>query len=115
MWSTPAAGVRLATAYVTQGMIRFITEQYAENLPLGCMLGYVMDGDLAFALSRVEAAILAHSPLTLQEGPNDIGPLKAVAAFPDRTSRLGGAGIDIRQRAIVVRDPIPGRKLRSGA
>lgn len=86
----------LATAYVTQGMMRFITEQYAEELPLGCMLGYVMDGDLAFALSRVETAIRAHSPLTLQDGPDDIGPIQAMPRFQTRHLRLGGAQIEIR-------------------
>lgn len=86
----------LATAYVAQGMMRFITEQYAEALPLGCMLGYVMDGDLAFALSRVETAIRAHAPLTLQDGPDDIRPIQAVPRFQTRHLRLGAAQIEIR-------------------
>ena len=47
----------LATPYVTQGMMRFLTEQYAEGLPVGCMLGYVMDSDLPFALQQVSQAI----------------------------------------------------------
>ena len=29
----------LATVYATQGMMRFLTEQYGENLPPECMLG----------------------------------------------------------------------------
>lgn len=60
----------LATRYVTQGMMRFLTEQYAESLPVGCMLGYVMDGDLPFALQQVSHAITAHkTPLVLTAGP----------------------------------------------
>src|SRR4051812_47614527 len=53
------AGTRssLATRYVTDGMMRFLTEQYAAGLPVGCMLGYVMDGDLPFALKQVSKAI----------------------------------------------------------
>ena len=47
----------LATPYVNEGVKRFITEQYAEGLPVGCMLGYVLDGDTDFALARVNAAI----------------------------------------------------------
>ena len=47
----------LATPYVLEGVKRFITEQYAEGLPVGCMLGYVLDGDTDFALSRVKAAL----------------------------------------------------------
>src|SRR3546814_19585245 len=34
-----------ATRYVTEGVTRFVTEQYAADLPTGCMLGYVLDGD----------------------------------------------------------------------
>lgn len=86
----------LATAYVTQGMMRFITEQYAEDLPLGCMLGYVMDGDLGFASTRVKTAIQAHAPLGLQDGPNDIGPVHALPRFQTGHLRLRGAEIDIR-------------------
>lgn len=50
----------LATRYVKDGMMRFLTEQYAAGLPVGCMLGYVMDGDLQFALTQVNGAINAH-------------------------------------------------------
>lgn len=37
--------------------VRFITEQYAQDLPMGCMLGYAIEGDLACADQRVSAAI----------------------------------------------------------
>ena len=47
----------LATLYVTEGVARFVTEQYAENLSVGCMLGYVMDGDVEAAATRIYAAI----------------------------------------------------------
>ena len=43
----------LATPYVLQGVRRFVTEQYAARLPVGSMLGYVMDGDIPFAKARV--------------------------------------------------------------
>ena len=47
----------LAREYLDEGVMRYITEQYAENLPTGCMIGYVMDGVLDFACSRVRAAM----------------------------------------------------------
>ena len=48
----------LAREYVNKkGVMRFITEQYSENLPTGCMIGYVMDGDLDFARARIRAAM----------------------------------------------------------
>jgi len=95
----------LATIYVTKGMMRFITEQYAEELPLGCMLGYVMDGDVAFALSRVDAAIKAHPPLTLQDGPNTIAPIRGVSRFQTNHIRHGGASIELRHALLSFRAP----------
>ena len=47
----------LAREYVDEGVIRYITEQYAEDLPTGCMIGYVMDGNLDFARARIRAAM----------------------------------------------------------
>ena len=47
----------LATQYVMEGLHRFITEQYAEGLPVGCMLGYVLDGDVPFARTQVIEAL----------------------------------------------------------
>ena len=51
----------LATPYVLAGMLRFITEQYAANLPVGCMLGYVLDGNVNAAGTKVRSAINSHS------------------------------------------------------
>ena len=47
----------LAREYVHEGVMRFVTEQYSEDLPTGCMIGYVMDGDLNFARARIRAAM----------------------------------------------------------
>ena len=47
----------LAGEYVNEGVMRYITEQYAEDLPTGCMIGYVMDGNLDFARARIRAAM----------------------------------------------------------
>ena len=47
----------LAGEYVNEGVMRFVTEQYAEDLPTGCMIGYVMDGDLDFARTRIRVAM----------------------------------------------------------
>ena len=47
----------LAREYVYKGVMRFVTEQYSEDLPTGCMIGYVMDGDLVFARARIRAAM----------------------------------------------------------
>ena len=47
-----------AGVYVGEdGMMCFVQERYAEGLPVGCMIGYVMDGDLDFARARIRAAM----------------------------------------------------------
>ena len=47
----------LAGPYVSKGMLRFVTGQYAATLNNGAMLGYVMDGKVAAARRAVEQAI----------------------------------------------------------
>ena len=47
----------LATQYVMEGIRRFITEQYAEGLPVGSMLGYVLDGDIPLARAKIIEAL----------------------------------------------------------
>ena len=48
----------LAKKYVMDGLSRFTTGQYSENLPVGCMLGYVLDGDVKYVASSVQAKII---------------------------------------------------------
>jgi hypothetical protein len=43
-----------ASEYVNEGMIRFITGQYARAVRQGGMLGYVLDGDVPRAMDNVE-------------------------------------------------------------
>ena len=80
-----------AGAYVGEdGMMRFVTEKYAEGLPVGCMMGYVMDGDMRFALLRIEAAMTAEQPALglrgeLQEDP----PIGIVRRFVTEHERDG--------------------------
>jgi len=86
----------LAKAYVTDGMMRFMTEQYAEGLPVGCMLGYVMDGDAPFAIAQLTKAIKSHGPLNVTTGPSAIGALQNVARFLTVHDRNGGIPIELR-------------------
>ena len=46
-----------ASEYVTHGMLRFVRGQYAAIVRQGGMLGYVMDGDVARAISNVSSAV----------------------------------------------------------
>lgn len=95
----------LATVYVTQGMMRFLTKQYAEQLPVGCMLGYVLDGDVSFAQERLAAAIASHSPLTLIDGPTPLASIDTIERFRTRHNRPAGSQIELRH-ALFTKSPV---------
>jgi len=87
----------LATQYVMEGLHRFITEQYAEGLPVGCMLGYVLDGDVPFARAKIIEA--------LRRKKRDVGLVGATRTtvtppsaegFVSDHVRRSGAAIEIR-------------------
>ena len=88
----------LASPYMTQGVARFVTEKYAADLPVGCMLGYVMDGNVGTARAKLRAAFLSHRERTaLEWGPMDDQPLDAMGRFSSGHRRVsGGATIEIR-------------------
>jgi hypothetical protein len=44
-----------AAEYVTFGMLRFVTGQYANAVQHGGMIGYVLDGNVARAMANVES------------------------------------------------------------
>ncbi len=84
------AGIRssLATRYVKEGVMRFVTEQYADDLPVGCMLGYVMDGDTTFARTKVHAALAANiAEIKLLAGPSDTDSIGQAACFSTEHNR----------------------------
>lgn len=88
----------LATPYVLDGMSRFIIEQYAADLPVGCMLGYVMDGRLNTAQAKVRRAIASNKrEIGLVYGPIDekpLGPIERLTSFHWRVP--SGTTIEIR-------------------
>jgi hypothetical protein len=104
----------LATPYVGEGLIRFVTEQYAEGLPLGFMLGYVIDGDLAFALRQIHAAIDAQKvPLLLTDGPNSGAVVPGIERFATGHQRASKSQIEVRHvllpfPVVAATSPIPG-------
>ena len=88
----------LATPYVKDGLVRFVTEQYAENLSVGCMLGYVMDGDVETAETRIHAAIdNQRSRIGLTAGPETDQSIGEARRFSSRHLRAGsGQEIEVR-------------------
>ena len=105
---TQAGGRRsLATPYVLCGVLRFITQQYAADIPVGCMLGYVLDGDTNTARSSVRAAIDSHKrKIRLIGRPVDIAPLGTMERLTSRHRRSSnGSAIEIRHALL----PFPAR------
>ena len=91
-------GVRRSQAgsYVDDGMMRFVTGKYAKGLPVACMIGYVMDGDLSFAYARIKATIGQNGgALRVQDGPTDEPPLDAMTRFVT-THKRNGDDIELR-------------------
>ena len=87
----------LATPYVREGLIRFVTEQYAEGLPLGCMLGYVIDGDLLFALKQIHAAVDAQrASLSLTSGPAPGAAIHGIERFTTGHQRASKSLVEVR-------------------
>lgn len=87
----------LSGAYVKDGLIRFVTEQYCKNLPVGWMLGYVMDRDLPYALARVESAIKKHSGFVgLLGGPTPCAPVASCARFETMHLTTSGQRVLVR-------------------
>jgi len=87
----------LATRYVREGMMRFLTEQYAAGLPVGCMLGYVMDGDLNFATEQVNGAIASNTATLRSVEGSAIGQaVQGVERFSTHHERTGTSVIELR-------------------
>ena len=88
----------LAGSYVRDGLSRFVSGQYSENLPVGCMLGYVLDGDLVSADSSVRAKILEfRSDMALVEEPRTVTGIGGTIRFYSRHRRKpGNAEIEVR-------------------
>ena len=52
-----------ARRYVVSGVHRFVNEQYSEDLPLGAMLGYVVDGHVKIASAKVRRSLSSKAAL----------------------------------------------------
>jgi hypothetical protein len=63
----------LAPEYVTEGVMRFVTGQYAATMLHGGMIGYVLDGKCADAIRLVERNIISRSGELKMETPAALG------------------------------------------
>lgn len=78
-----------AREYVCEGILRFVEERYAANVPMGCMLGYVINGDLVGAESKIHSAVrLRSSKIALIDGPTSRESDRSFTQFDTIHSRL---------------------------
>ena len=81
-----------AGAYIEDGMMRFVAGDYARDLPVGCMLGYVMDGNLSWAWAQVTAAMTSQtSTLGLQAPPSPAPSVGVAQRFVTQHKRNSGS------------------------
>ena len=104
----------LATPYVLKGIRRFVTEQYAAGLPVGCMLGYVMSGNVETARSKVAAAIYSHeTEVGLVGELSGETPISSILRFSSRHRRSSkGVEIEIRHALLPFPATVPKRGTR---
>lgn len=94
----------LARDYVKEGLSRFVAERYSENLPVGCMLGYVLDGDAEWAASKVRSKIVECSQeIALVAAPRDEMAVGAAIRFSSRHRRPSSDDDEIEIRHALLR------------
>ena len=100
--TTTGTTLSLATAYVTEGLVRFVSEQYSEGLPVGCMLGYVMDGNTKTARAKIIKSITENNQLVgLIAGPSALPAIaSAIRMTSDHQRRKSGEKINIRHALV---------------
>lgn len=65
--------------YVTHGMARFVSGQYASAVRHGGMLGYVLDGNVAGAITNVESNVKSQYASLGMESPGTLHPSSVLA------------------------------------
>ena len=89
---------------MTEGLSRFVAEQYSANLPVGCMLGYVLDGDAAYAALSVREKIIECRPkIALIGQPKDEAAVGVATRFSSRHRRQGDGEIEVRHALLPMR------------
>ena len=91
-----------AREYVVSGVCRFVSEKYSRNLPLACMLGYVVDGRVCIAKAKVQASIQSRAIETgLAGGAADLPALGSSMQFETAHIRKD-SGMKIQIRHLLV-------------
>lgn len=65
---------RGGSEYVKDGMMRFVNGQYAKAVRHGCMLGYVLDGDVSSAIKNVRTNVRKNCTALCMDAPGQLHP-----------------------------------------
>ena len=84
----------LAGKYVDEGLMRYVKAQYAQEMPFGAMIGYVLDSNVPAALVAVKSQILKKKDklLCFDSPPtSDLPTVSLTARFSSNHIRKHGA------------------------
>ncbi|HOI95766.1 MAG TPA: hypothetical protein PK250_13760 [Syntrophobacter fumaroxidans] len=71
-----------SSEYVKDGMMRFVTGQYAPHMRAGAMLGYVFDGNVESARSNIDKSIRKKAPQLKLADPKCLVPSSILSKTP---------------------------------
>ncbi len=74
--------------YVVHGMARFVNGQYASAVRHGGMLGYVLDGDVAGAITNVESNVKSQHVSLCMEPPGTLNSSSVLTEVPTARESL---------------------------
>lgn len=74
--------------YVAHGMVRFVNGQYASAVRHGGMLGYVLDGDVAGAITNVESNVKSQHVSLCMEPPGTLNASSVLTEVPTARESL---------------------------
>lgn len=77
----PSGFRSLADKYVDEGVMRYVSAQYAQELPFGVMIGYVLDSDTPKALDAVKRQIKNKTSELLCPLPMDLPTISFIHRF----------------------------------
>lgn len=77
----PSGFQTLADKYIDEGMMRYVSAQYAQDLPFGVMIGYILDSDTPKALDAVKVQIKKKTGKLLCSVPKDLPPISFIHRF----------------------------------
>lgn len=92
----PSGFQALSGKYVSDGLTRYVMEKYAEGLPFGGMLGYVLDGNLPAASDRISQVLAKKSrKLALRAAPEPLPVIGTALRFQTQHVRPNGSEVDV--------------------